>query len=211
MEPPNTHYFGLPKPSPKYFVLTSVLSNIADAASTTISSLSNHPRSKSRSPWCAHIYRSAVSSDGRLAAFLTDTGQLKIAALVSPSSNNNGSRLQPRNIPITGFQAKKESEVQHTGRIGIRTDASGGGGGGGGGGFVITMVDRYGTVIETRITESQQSRQRARYANANAMLDSMSRSSMDKTAAAIQRKIAVVASELPHAIEPVHELAAPTW
>lgn len=143
----------------KYFVVTSTLSNIAEnAASYTSSVRGNHAhsnRSLSLTPWCEHFYRSAVSPDGRLAAFLTDSGRLKLGSLVFLSSSSSSSsspsdpdssRLQIRNIPNGKFQAKKEPEATDAGRIGIREEADG---------FVVTMVDRHGTVMDVRVVEAK--------------------------------------------------------
>ena len=130
----------------KFYILTAVLSTIADANATYISPLPHQPRSKCRSKWPVHMYRSAVSADGRLAAFMTDSGHLKLAALIP---NENGSGLQLRTIPFTGFQGRKEPEVHDASRIGISVDAQG---------YLVAIVDRYGTVTKISITEKEQAK-----------------------------------------------------
>ncbi|KAL8726860.1 MAG: hypothetical protein Q9181_005903 [Wetmoreana brouardii] len=136
--------FGAPDHfSFKHYLVTSTLSNIAENTASYTSSLRSHPQSKSLAPWCEHLYRSAVSPDGRLAAFLTDTGRLKLASLASDAGS---SRLRMRDIPMGKFQAKKESEANNAGKIGIRDDPDG---------FVVIMVDRHGTVIKVRVVEAQ--------------------------------------------------------
>ncbi|KAL8706484.1 MAG: hypothetical protein Q9201_000468 [Fulgogasparrea decipioides] len=129
----------------KYYLVTSTLSNIAEKTASYTSSLRSHPQSESLAPWCEHLYRSAVSPDGRLAAFLTDTGRLKLASLVAGTGS---SRLQMRDIPVGKFQAKKESEANNAAKVGIRDDPDG---------FVVIVVDRHGAVIKVRVVEAQKS------------------------------------------------------
>ncbi|KAL8903943.1 MAG: hypothetical protein Q9207_003590 [Kuettlingeria erythrocarpa] len=142
----NVPFCGITYESPKYYLVTSVLSNIADDTSSYISSLSNRSRSKSGTPWCEHLVRSAVSADGRLAAFLTQSGHLKMANLVA---SDDGAKLLMRSIPCDKFQAKKEADTNHAPKIGIRDGLKG---------FTVVVVDRHGNVNTIKVTESQTSR-----------------------------------------------------
>lgn len=142
----NVPFCGINYETPKYYIVTSVLSNIEDDTSSYMSSLSNRSRSKSGVPWCEHLLRSTVSGDGRLAAFLTQSGHLKLANLVS---SDDGFKLLMRNIPCDGFQAKKGTDANNAGKIGIRDGPNG---------FTVVVVDRQGNVITTRVTESQKFR-----------------------------------------------------
>lgn len=123
--------------------MTSSLSSIAEDTASYTASVNSHPATKAPVPWCEHLYRSAVSPDGRLAAFLTDLGRLKLANLVS---SNGNPALRMRNIPNHKVQAKKEAEANNAGTIGIRQDCKG---------YIVTMVDRHGTIINVRVIEAQ--------------------------------------------------------
>ncbi|KAL8915996.1 MAG: hypothetical protein Q9208_008750 [Pyrenodesmia sp. 3 TL-2023] len=145
--PMNVPFCGINYESPKYYIVTSVLSNIAEDTSSYMSALSNRSRSKSGAPWCEHLVRSTVSGDGRLAAFLTQSGHLKLANLVA---SDGGSKLLMRNIPCDEFQAKRGIDANNAGKIGIRDGPNG---------YTVVMVDRHGNVISIRVTESEKFRQ----------------------------------------------------
>ncbi|KAL8722195.1 MAG: hypothetical protein Q9225_001291 [Loekoesia sp. 1 TL-2023] len=171
----------------KYYVVTSTLSNIAENTASYTSSIRSHPQSKSLAPWREHLYRSAVSPDGRLAAFLTDTGRLKLASLVSDAGSF---RLQMRDIPVSKFQAKKEPEADNAPQIGIRNDPDG---------FMVVAVDRHGTVINVRVVEAQRSGPGMDW-RSNPLLKGASNKLPQKT-------IAATISELPDGYHPLREPA----
>ena len=129
-------------PSFRYYVVTSTLSSIAEDTASYSASIDGG-ETKSPVPWCEHLYRSAVSPDCRLSAFLTDQGRLKLASLVS---SNGDHVLRMRDISNRKFQARKEAEANHAGIIGICPDPQG---------FVVTLVDRFGSVAQVCVVEAQ--------------------------------------------------------
>ena len=170
--------------------MTSTLSSIAEDMASYTASINCNPASKSQVPWCEHLYRSAVSPDGRLAAFLTDLGRLKLASLVSRDGDPS---LQMRNIPNSKFQAKKEPEANHAGKIGICQYPQG---------FVVNVVDRHGTIMHVRVVEPQQT-------------PSIVHTEVNMPAKVTSRRgfsgsVAPSISELPDNTLPIRELAAPS-
>ncbi|KAL8749763.1 MAG: hypothetical protein Q9184_006675, partial [Pyrenodesmia sp. 2 TL-2023] len=139
-------FCGINYESPKYYIVTSILSNIADDTSSYLSALSNRSRSWSGAPWCEHLVGSRVSGDGRLAAFLTQSGHLKLANLVA---SDDGSKLLMRSIPYNGLQAKKGTDANNASKIGIRDGRNG---------YTVVAVDRHGNVMTIKVTESHKSR-----------------------------------------------------
>ena len=171
--------------------MTSTLSSIAEDTASYTASDNCNPASKFPVPWCEHLYRSAVSPDGRLAAFLTDLGRLRLASLVS---SNGDPTLQMRNIPNNKFQAKKEPEANNAGRIGIYHYTKG---------FIVNMIDRHGTVMHVRVVEAQQT-------SSSMNTDIKFPSSKITSKKAFWGSVAPDISELPDNTLPIRELAAPS-
>ena len=170
--------------------MTSTLSSIAEDTASYTASTTCNPANKYPVPWCEHLYRSAVSPDGRLAAFLTDLGRLKLASLTFRDGDPS---LQMRNIPNSKFQAKKEPEANHAGRIGICHYPQG---------FIVNVVDRHGTIMHVRVVEAQQP-----YSFANTEMNLPAKIAGRKGFAG---SVAPSICELPDNRLPIRELAAPS-
>ena len=180
---------ALSSPSFRYYIVTSTLSTIAEDTASYTAVANGHSSTKSPVPWCEHLYRSAVSPDGRLAAFLTDQGRLKLASIVS---SNGDPTLRMRDIPNRKFQTKKEPEVQNAGKIGIRVDPIG---------YIVTLVDRHGTVNHVRLVEAQNTQ-----SNLKGVINIPAKSTSRKF---FPSAIAPNVSELSDSNLPIRELAAP--
>jgi hypothetical protein len=129
----------------EYYIITAILSKLPDDDSSFISPLINNaPHLKSFHPSPGPFHCSVASSDGRLAAFLTSAGALKLAQLV-PSEENGGLGLQMAEIPNITANIAKETDPQNSGRVSIRIDRDG---------FIVIAVDRYGKFLETRVLTS---------------------------------------------------------
>ena len=128
--------------SRKFYILTSILSNMADNTSSFVTPLAHYSLSKwkSSAPWCEHLSYSTISSDGRIAAFLTDSGYLRLARLLISDENRT---LRLKDLSDSRVKGKKAPRVDGTGKVVIYEDSDG---------FVVIMVDRYGTVLKTRVT-----------------------------------------------------------
>ncbi|KAI9684417.1 MAG: hypothetical protein M1829_002227 [Trizodia sp. TS-e1964] len=127
-----------------YYMTTSILSNIPVDTSVIISPLIQKEQLKANFPVTGHFHRCAASSDGQLAAFLSHSGEIKIALITPP---NVGSGLALKHYPHvpSKAQVKGETEHHHSGQIGIRKGEST---------YTVTAIDRHGNLSISEVITS---------------------------------------------------------
>ncbi|KAI9764903.1 MAG: hypothetical protein M1840_007928 [Geoglossum simile] len=130
-----------------YYITTAILSGLPRAASTTLSPLSGSIPASFHTPYPEnptspeHLYRSATSPDGLLAAFLTKRGVVRIATLQQRGSGS-------------GRGLKMEVQREDAGNVGPEESwnrAASLGVVGGGGDLKVIAVTRDGKVLVTKV------------------------------------------------------------